>query len=166
MGRIEETTNVLLRLTTGEEVTCKVHLTTDHGTREESGKTYSTRECSIRMIAPGWEADGAGEDHFEALMQLRLKLEPLGHVLLCYGASLNVFPSGMMRDMADGLTAYRLEKVDAHKRGEDLDERDVSVYIFDTGPDVVPATVKEQIDNYARWSGLDATPEDWWPGLA
>jgi hypothetical protein len=47
-------------------------------------------------------------DFFEALISIRRQLQGDGLIPYCYGASLNVFPSGMARDMGQGLRAYKL----------------------------------------------------------
>jgi hypothetical protein len=47
-------------------------------------------------------------DFFEALVSVRRQLQPHALIPYCYGASLNVFPSGMARDMRQGLKAYKL----------------------------------------------------------
>jgi len=62
----------------------------------------------------------------------------------CYGASLNVFPSGMSRDMGLGLKAYRLTK------GHQAFNKDL-VSIFDAGPDVIPSFVVNQKEYYEDW---------------
>jgi hypothetical protein len=46
--------------------------------------------------------------------------------------------------MGEGLKAYRL-KPGQMLRGEDL------VGIFDTGPDVIPATISGQREYYEQW---------------
>jgi hypothetical protein len=44
----------------------------------------------------------SGEDFFEALKELRQELEKNGALLHCFGASENVYPSGMQIDGACG----------------------------------------------------------------
>ena len=78
-----------------------------------------------------WESK-AHSDAFDATVEAsrwREQLEQFGLFPLCYGASLNVYPSGIARNMAFGLKAYRIPK-DAFIRLEHL------VDIFDTGDDV------------------------------
>jgi hypothetical protein len=49
---------------------------------------------------------GEGGDLFDALRDLRAKLDPLGCKLLCNGARRDVWPSGMARDMGHARKAY------------------------------------------------------------
>lgn len=63
---------------------------------------------------------------------------------LCYGASLNVFPSRMAHEMSSGLKAYRLTSCEQARR-VDL------VEIFDQGHDVIPSTVEGQRAFYQAW---------------
>lgn len=88
------------------------------------------------------KADAA--DYFEALCKVRAQLELEQLVPFCYGASLNVFPSGMCRDMSAGLKAYRLT------RGKKPGLSDL-VGIFDEGADVIPASVTEQREYFDGW---------------
>lgn len=81
---------------------------------------------------------------------VRLQLEPENLIPVCYGASLDVFPSGMCRDMSGGLSAYRLKLRKSPDR-EDL------VRIFETGPDVKPVTVDDQRNFFENCMG--AGPE-------
>ena len=45
-------------------------------------------------------------EYFDALEQARLPFEAEGYRLLCYGASLNVFPSIMGRSCGLGMESY------------------------------------------------------------
>jgi hypothetical protein len=83
-------------------------------------------------------------DYFEALVAIRRQLQADGLVPYCYGASLNVFPSGMGRDMGRGLKAYKMVR-GKHARLADL------VEIFDEGPDIVPAKVEAQEKFFRDW---------------
>ena len=49
-----------------------------------------------------------GPDQFECLLRLRTELEPLGYRTLVNGARLDVWPSGMARQMAAGRKCYVL----------------------------------------------------------
>jgi hypothetical protein len=86
----------------------------------------------------------APSDYFKALCQARLRLEKEGLNLFCYGASLDVRPSGMSRDKGSGLKAYRM-KIGRKPVISDL------VGIFEVGPDVSPATVAEQEEYFEKW---------------
>ena len=83
-------------------------------------------------------------DFFEALVSIRRQLQADGLAPYCYGASLNVFPSGMARDMGQGLKAYKLT-LGKHAKSADL------VDIFDEGIDVAPADVDAQEQFYRDW---------------
>jgi hypothetical protein len=85
-------------------------------------------------------------DFFEALVSIRRQLQADGLAPYCYGASLNVFPSGMARDMGQGLKAYKLT-LGKHAKSADL------VDIFDEGIDVAPADVDAQEQFYRDWLG-------------
>jgi hypothetical protein len=88
------------------------------------------------------EADAA--DYFEAFCKIRAQLESDHLIPFCYGASLNVFPSGMSRDMSAGMTAYRLTLGKRPGRGD-------LVRIFDEGADVIPASVALQKEHFNDW---------------
>jgi len=96
--------------------------------------------CQYRDKAISSEAT----DFFEALALIRRQLQPDGLIPYCYGASLNVFPSGMARDMGQGLRAYKLTP-GKHAKMADL------VDIFDEGADVAPADVDAQEQFYRNW---------------
>jgi hypothetical protein len=83
-------------------------------------------------------------DFFDALASIRRQLQRDGLMPYCYGASLNVFPSGMARDMGQGLRAYKLT-LGKHARTTDLAD------IFDEGADIVPADVDAQEQFYRDW---------------
>jgi hypothetical protein len=84
------------------------------------------------------------EDFFHALQDIRRVIEPKGYRVLCYGASLDVYPSSMALDFGPGYKAYRLP-ADRPAEPEDL------VYIFEWDPRVIPATVEEQEAYYHQW---------------
>lgn len=100
--------------------------------------------CRVQLDHKGTTLLGDGSDFFDALCVVRHQLEERGVLLDCYGASLNVFPSGMSRDMGRGLKAYKLT-LGQRGRMQDL------VRIFDTGPDVQPATVAAQREFFDGW---------------
>jgi hypothetical protein len=84
-------------------------------------------------------------DYFASLALIRRDLEADGWLLSCYGASKNVYPSGMCRDMGGGLSAYKTRMGERGRRSDMVD-------IFETGPDVEPATVDEQTAFNRRWT--------------
>lgn len=83
-------------------------------------------------------------DYFEALMRLRMKLEPQGVWLLCNGAVENVYPSAMARSMGSGLKAYKLT-LGMQAKTEDL------VPIFEESLGLPPASVETQRAFYQEW---------------
>ena len=90
------------------------------------------------------EIESTAHDYFSAMCAIRRVLEKEGGLLHCYGASRNVWASGMCRDMGAGMKAYKL-RMGSHARISDL------VCIFDTGPDISPATVDEQERFNQEW---------------
>jgi hypothetical protein len=100
--------------------------------------------CRLRCDYRDKTIESTATDFFRALCDLRSLLAKDGLMPLCYGASLNVYPSGMARDMGRGLKAYRMT-MGRHARREDL------VYIFSEGPDVVPASVAAQEQFWRDW---------------
>jgi hypothetical protein len=100
--------------------------------------------CHMTICYGEKAMEEAPSDYFKALCQARLRLEKEGFSLLCYGSSLNVYPSGMCRDMGSGLQAYRL-KIGKKPAMSDL------VEIFEVGPDVTLATVGEQTAYFEEW---------------
>lgn len=93
----------------------------------------------------------AGWDLFECLTLLRLDLERQGVFLLCQGARVDVYPSGMQRDMGGGQVAYRMIM------GKNADLED-EVNIFEVTTDERLGTVEEQQQYRRTW--LDAPDED------
>jgi hypothetical protein len=102
------------------------------------------QECHLMLRYRNKHVEAKASDYFKAFGMVRQELEKEGLQPICYGASLNVWPSGMGRDMGAGLTAYRLT-MGKHARREDL------VDIFEYGPDVVPATVAQQKEFWEAW---------------
>lgn len=99
-------------------------------------------EIHLSAVAP---------DFFDAFAQVRRRLWERKILPLCYGASRNVFPSTMSRDMGGGVKAYRLT-LGQHAKREDL------VFLFDTGPDIEPVTPEEQEEFYERWVASPRPP--------
>jgi len=102
------------------------------------------KDVWVTLICGDVEITTSGPEFWSALRDLRLYLEADNMLLICYGASRNVHPSGMSRDMGAGDKAYKVT-LGQLSRMIDL------VYIFDTGPDVSPVTVQEQDAFYEQW---------------
>jgi hypothetical protein len=100
--------------------------------------------CHITFCFRGRSLAAEAGDFFETFCQIRQRLESDGLIPFCYGASLNVYPSGMARDMGLGLKAYKLT-IGKPARMQDL------VEIFAEGPDVIPASVSRQQEFYQQW---------------
>ena len=88
-----------------------------------------------------WE--GAGGDVFDALMNLRLELEPVGIRVCCNGARANAWSSGMQRDMGQGYEVYLL--------GLERSGRPASIQTLDPAPCEEVVTVAEQRAFHERW---------------
>jgi hypothetical protein len=101
-------------------------------------------KCVVAVTYRNKTIHGEGRDYFEALREVRKLMEPDRLIPFCYGASLNVYPSGMSREMAQGMVAYRMT-LGRPTRREDL------VRIFDAGPDVIPAFVAQQSEYFDDW---------------
>jgi hypothetical protein len=118
-------------------------LNPDHSKSESHVEWWSDKSsCHVNLVFDGIRFCGTSTDFFAALAEARCQFEREGHRLLCYGASRNVWPSGMARDMGLGLKAYQLT---IGQRGGVLRE------IFESGSDIVPATVEEQTSFFREW---------------
>jgi hypothetical protein len=117
------------------------------GVDDETG-TLTTEDrddlCHISFHYRDRIIEASADDYFEAFCRIRLQLEPERLIPFCYGASLHVFPSGMSRGMGSGLKAYRLTP------GRQALTKDL-VSIFDSGHDVIPASVANQKEHYNDW---------------
>ena len=102
------------------------------------------QDIDLSFELPDRKLNVRAGDYFEALAAIRRELEKDHIFLNCYGASRNVYPSGMGRDMGVGLRAYKMT-IGKHATMEDL------VFIFDTGSDVEPCSVLEQKNFFERW---------------
>jgi hypothetical protein len=105
---------------------------------------HARTRCRLRCEYRDKAIESTASDFFQALCDVRSLLAKDGLIPLCYGASLNVFPSGMARDMGQGLKAYKMT-MGQHARTADL------VDIFSEGPDVVPASVAAQEQFWRDW---------------
>ena len=91
--------------------------------------------CWLHLVGDGINESSTSTDYFESFTIIRRRLAKRGIFPLCYAASRNVWPSGMARDMAQGLAAYKL------RMGSPAHEM---VGIFERGTDVDPVTPEEQ----------------------
>lgn len=104
----------------------------------------SRRVCSIQLNWNSHDLYSTADDFFAAFSGIREQLEMIGASPLCYAASRNVYPSGLLRDMALGLKAY---KHTLNKRVETSD----TVDIFEHGSDLEIVTVEEQDRFHKEW---------------
>ncbi len=78
----------------------------------EGTVTWRWREDMVWTVVVGspelGSVEAQADDAFEALCQVRERLEPDGWRLGVAGAQVDVWPSGMARDQGGGLRAYRL----------------------------------------------------------
>ena len=100
--------------------------------------------CKVEFHYRGKTISSEAFDCFSAFSEIREKLEKENLIPFCYGASLNVYPSGMCRDMGRGKVAYKNEM---GKKAS----RDDLVPIFEEGADVIPASVKNQREHFEEW---------------
>jgi len=106
--------------------------------------SYDRRECTIQLRAEGFDIHSTAHDFFEAFCGIRDQLAAHDFYPLCYGASRCVYPSGMLRDMVSGLTAYKLQMGKSAGLEDHVD-------IFETGPDVEVVTVAAQRAFWSEW---------------
>jgi len=104
---------------------------------------FTRRSCTIHLKFNDTQLDATHRDFFEALCRLRGQLTGRGLSPLCYGASRNVFPSGMLRDMGNALRAYRLRM--GHRGNAGI------VGIFDSGEDLDIVSVETQRQFFDEW---------------
>jgi hypothetical protein len=124
-------------------------------------RLYSVSRAFVRVTLDGRSAEESAFDFFSAFQAARRSFEAEGFRFLCYGASLNVWPSGMLRDMGVGRKGYKL----IEGRNTTFDDL---VSIFDSGDDVIPSTVDEQLayakawhrDGQQRWKS--SLRRKWW----
>jgi hypothetical protein len=123
-----------------------IHLT-GGGDNEIAAVITQDREgdvCQVTLRYRDELFEAKASDFFEAFCKIRLQLEPKGLIPFCYGASLDVYPSGICRSMGTGMKAYRI----THGRHALLTDL---VSIFDSGSDVIPSSVANQKENFQAW---------------
>lgn len=94
-----------------------------------------THEVEVSVGESEYRAEGV--DLFDAFMQVRRQLEADGRIPCVAGARLDVYPSGMSRQMSGGRQAY------VHVRGRRPDRDDV-VDIFEPADPAHVGTVEQQ----------------------
>ncbi len=102
--------------------------------------------CRLVCEYRGKSIQADKDNYFDALCSIRRMLEAESLIPMCYGASLNVYPSPMAYDMGNTQKAYKLT-LGKSARSSDL------VDIFATGLDITPASVDEQARFYDQWIG-------------
>ena len=102
------------------------------------------RKCKLTFSYRDKVISAQEHDYFGAFCVIRKQLEEERLIPFCYGASLNVYPSGMCRDMGSGMVAYKTE---IGQRAS----RDNLVKIFDQGHDVIPSSVIQQKEHFEQW---------------
>jgi len=98
----------------------------------------------LTLAWAGRAVTAMADDCFDAMILIRHELDVIGLSPLCWGASLQVYPSDSSRGQGVGDTAYKL-KLGQFVRAADR------VNIFDSGPGLVAATVAEQEDFSRAW---------------
>ena len=83
-------------------------------------------------------------DCFEAMRQVRSRLEEAGFKLCCNGARTDAWATGMQRDMGEGLVCYLLPLPRQARRPQ-------QVSIFGVALVEHVGTLAEQEDHYQRW---------------
>ncbi|RKE17927.1 hypothetical protein [Streptomyces sp. TLI_171] len=98
-------------------------------------------DLPMGVLGPGGEEE-TWRLLFDALSRLRPQIEPLGFQLLCNGARIDAYPSGMSRDMGGGRTLYVLTP------GRTPRQR---VAVFDRAAPSSVGTVAAQPAFYESW---------------
>lgn len=107
--------------------------------------------CRLILGFEGEELTAMADDFFAALDKIRQKLEAEGMVPLVNGASRTSYPSGMARDMGQGLSVYRL------RLGKPVGDLADLVDTFEADAIDQISTVKDQREFFEAW--LRSFPE-------
>jgi hypothetical protein len=92
-------------------------------------------------------------DIFECLISLRQDLASYNYFPLCNGARIDVYPSGMCRDMGNGLVALKC------RLGEQTNIEDL-VGVLDYAQPYLIGSVEEQLEFHQRWLNSDGEPTE------
>jgi hypothetical protein len=130
------TITITARTSDGRAMACTVTFSPDR----QAGRGYAMELRSVELGA--YHAREA--DLFECLRTIRRELEPTGVRLCCNGARVDVWPSGMARDMGGGRHAYIL------RMGRQAQRSDL-VSIFDPAPVEAVGDVDDQEAYARRW---------------
>jgi hypothetical protein len=102
-------------------------------------------QCRLSFQYPGGKITAEARDYFAAMCHIRRELDRAGWRPVCFGSSRNVYPASAM-----GCAFSRGMKAEKLRLARPLTLDDV-VMIFDSGPDVEPASVEEQIQFFLAW---------------
>ena len=108
------------------------------------GRETFDRAMEFSSEQLGEERFEAG-DWFDCLISLRQWLEATGWRILCNGARVNAWPSGMARSMGGGGMVYLHPGEQRQMTGDDL------VRTFDEAPAELVVTVGEQLAYHQHW---------------
>lgn len=112
-------------------------LVSDSATRTEQLKISTSPPWALVLSWGDVELASDGNDSFECLTNLRLELESKSWQICCAGARIDVYPSGMSRQMSAGRKAY-VHSPDPSAGGNYL------IDIFDASHRSICGTVAEQ----------------------
>lgn len=119
----------------------------------ELEELQNTDDVSLSFVYAENSISHVSKDYFTSLCEIRKELERQNVSIICNGASKDVYPSPMMRDMGDGDQAYRL-KIGVPARMTDV------VNIFEVDRDnFIPSTVLEQEAFYKEWLKVKKSSE-------
>jgi hypothetical protein len=124
----------------------KVQLLDPAGSVSEAELSFSVQKpwrMELRTQS-GMEFISTARDLFASMQEIRTGLEVPGYKLLCNGARLDVFPSGMSRDMSGGMVAYVLTM------GKYTTPEDIVRIIDPAAPEQI-ASVMQQEEFHKRW---------------
>ena len=103
--------------------------------------------CRVVLTAEGIREEASATDYFEAFALVRERLAERGVMPLCYAAGQGIWPSGMVRDMGQGLRAYRLA------------DRQL-VDIFEAAPEIEVTTPAMQRAYALEWLSREILPQE------
>jgi len=101
-------------------------------------------QCEVTITFGAERYAAVADDFFETLLSVRARLELKGLLVGVLGASRDVWPSAMSRQMGGGLKAYRMV-LGKQALSEDL------VDIFEVSSNVMPATIRDQMGFRDAW---------------